>query len=270
LPELVPLAAKAGQVYIGNMIVNRLGLGTNRITDTNEARELLKQAIELGVNFIDTAHTYQNGASEITIGQTLTPYPEGLVIATKGGMNGATPKQLRSELEDSLKRLKTDCIDLYQLHRVDPAVPLKTSLSAMKQFRDEGKIRHLGLSEVNVAQIKEAQDIIPIVSVQNEYNLAQRHYEDVLDYCTEHSINFIPWFPLGGLRGDTAKVNAITADLAKKHEVTPQQVALAWLLARSPIMLPIPGTLSIKHLVSNLQAALIQLSQADYRYLCNV
>jgi aryl-alcohol dehydrogenase-like predicted oxidoreductase len=263
------LADKAGQVRVGNLRVNRLGIGTNRITDTKEARALLKRAVELGVNFIDTAHTYQGGASETTIGRTLKPYPEGLVIATKGGMNGAAPDQLRTNLEDSLRRLQTDCIDLYQLHRVDPAVPLETTIRTMKEFVDEGKVRYIGLSEVSVAQIEQAQQIIPIVSVQNEYNLAQRQNEDVLDYCTEHGIIFIPWFPLGGLRGDTAKVNARTEDLAKKYEATPQQIALAWLLARSPIMLPIPGTLSIEHLVSNLQAGLIQLSPADYRQLYN-
>ncbi|HUD10579.1 MAG TPA: aldo/keto reductase [Candidatus Saccharimonadales bacterium] len=269
MANTLSLADKAEQVQIGDMHVNRLGLGTNRITDTNEARTLLKRAVELGVNFIDTAHTYQGGASETTIGRTLAPYPKGVLIATKGGMNGASPEQLRADLEDSLQRLKIDCIDLYQLHRVDPAIPLETTLSTMKQFQDEGKVRYIGLSEVNVKQIEQAQQIVPIVSVQNEYNLAKRQHEDVVDYCTEHGIIFIPWFPLGGLRGDTAKVNSLTEDLAKKHQATPQQIALAWLLVRSPLMLPIPGTLSIEHLVSNLQAALIELSQADYQSLYN-
>ncbi|HUC87619.1 MAG TPA: aldo/keto reductase, partial [Candidatus Binatia bacterium] len=174
---------------------------------------------------------------------------------------------LRADLEDSLRRLKTDCIDLYQLHRIDPVVPLETTMSALKQFRDEGKIRYVGLSEVDVTQIEKAQQIMPVASIQNEYNLAKRQYEAVLDYCTEQSIIFIPWFPLGGLRGDTAKVNALTEDLAKKYEASSQQIALAWLLARSPIMLPIPGTLSIEHLTTNLEAASIQLSQADYQSL---
>jgi len=267
LADTVSLADKAGQVQIGNLKVNRLGLGTNRISDTKGARALLKRAVELGINFIDTAHTYQSGASETTIGRTLAPYPKGLVIATKGGMHGAAPDQLRADLENSLQRLQTDCVDLYQLHRVDPAVPLEATIRTMKQFVDEKKVRYVGLSEVSVAQIKHAQQIVPIVSVQNEYNLIQRQYEDVLDYCTEHGIIFIPWFPLGGLGGDAAKVDAMTEDLAKKYEATPQQIALAWLLARSPIMLPIPGTLSIEHLVSNLQATLIQLSQEDYQHL---
>lgn len=261
------MAESTEQVRIGTLSVNRLGLGTNRITDTAEARALLKRAVELGVNFIDTAHTYQGGDSETTIGRTLAPYAEGLVIATKGGMNGASPNQLRADLEDSLQRLRTDCIDLYQLHRVDPKVPLEVTLGALKQFQDEGKIRYIGLSEVDVAQIEKAQQIIPIISVQNEYNLAKRQYEAVLDYCSKQSIIFIPWFPLGGLRGDTVKVNALTKDLAKKYEASPQQIALAWLLARSQTMLPIPGTLSIDHLASNLYATSIQLSQADYQSL---
>jgi pyridoxine 4-dehydrogenase len=269
LANTVSLADKAGQVQIGDQYVNRLGLGTNRITDTKEARALLKRSIELGINFIDTAHTYQSGASETTIGRTLTPYPEGVVIATKGGMNGASPNQLRADLKDSLQRLQTDCIDLYQLHRVDPAVSFDTTISTLKQFQDEGKVRYIGLSEVSIAQIEQAMQLAPIVSVQNEYNLVNRQHEAVLDYCTEHGIIFIPWFPLGGLRGDSARVNALTEDLAKKHGATPQQIALAWLLARSPIILPIPGTLSIEHLTSNLQAASIQLSQADYQSLYN-
>jgi aryl-alcohol dehydrogenase-like predicted oxidoreductase len=261
------LADKAGQVQVGGISVNRLGLGTNRITDTDEAHALLKKAVELGVNFIDTAHTYQNGASETTIGKTLTPYPGNLLIATKGGMHGASPEQLRADLENSLQRLQTDCVDLYQLHRVDPSVPLEITMGAMKQFRDEGKIRYVGLSEVDIAQIEQAQQIVPITSVQNEYNLVKRQHEAVLDYCTAHDIVFIPWFPLGGLRGDTAHVNALTEGLAKKYHARPQQIALRWLLTRSPMMLPIPGTLSIEHLISNLESAAIQLSEEDYQSL---
>ncbi len=267
MTDVVLLGNQAGKLQVGDKLVNRLGLGTNRITDTEEARSLLKKAVELGVNFIDTAHTYQNGASETTIGKTLAPYPDNLLIATKGGMHGASPDQLRADLEDSLRRLQTDCIDLYQLHRVDPLVPLETTIGAMKHFRDEGKIRYVGLSEVSIVEIEQAQQIMPIVSVQNEYNLAKRQYDAVLDYCTEHGIIFIPWFPLGGLRGDTAQVNALTEDLAKKYNARSQQIALSWLLARSPIMLPIPGTLSIEHLQSNLGAASIELSEEDYQSL---
>jgi aryl-alcohol dehydrogenase-like predicted oxidoreductase len=182
-------------------------------------------------------------------------------------MHGAAPEQLRADLKESLRCLQTDHIDLYQLHRVDPSVPFATTINTLKQFRDENKIRCIGLSEVNVAQLEEAKQIVPIVSVQNEYNLVKRQHEAVLDYCTEHGIIFIPWFPLGGLRGDTVKVNAITENLAKKHKATSQQIALAWLLARSEVMLPIPGTLSIGHLVSNLQSASIQLSKVDYQSL---
>jgi aryl-alcohol dehydrogenase-like predicted oxidoreductase len=240
------LAGKAGQAQVGGISVNRLGLGTNRITDTEEARDLLRGAVELGVNFIDTAHTYQNGASETTIGRTLAPYPDDLLIATKGGMNGASPDQLRIELETSLRRLKTDCIDLYQLHRVDPTVPLETTMHALRQFKDEGKLRYVGLSEVDVSQIEKAQQSMPISSIQNEYNLAKRQHETVLDYCTNQEIIFIPWFPLGGLRGDTAKVNELTEEFAKKYEASPQQIA---------------------HLIANLKAASIQLSQADYQSL---
>jgi pyridoxine 4-dehydrogenase len=261
------LGDKAGQVQIGDKRVNRIGLGTNRITDIDEAQALLKRAVELGVNFIDTAHTYRDGASETTIGKTLTPYSENLLVATKGGMHGASPDQLRADLEDSLRRLQTDCIDLYQLHRVDPSVPLEMTMGAMRQFKGEGKIRYVGLSEVDIAQIEQAQQIVPIASVQNEYNLVKRQHEAVLDYCTEHDIVFIPWFPLGGLSGDTVHVNAVTEGLAKKYNARPQQIALSWLLARSPIMLPIPGTLSIEHLVSNLEAALIELSKEDYQSL---
>ena len=263
------LADKAGQVQIGDFKVNRIGLGTNRITDTSEARALLKRAIDLGVNFIDTAHTYQGGASETTIGRTLTSYPKGLVVATKGGMNGASPHQLRADLNDSLQRLQVSSIDLYQLHRVDPTISFETTLSTLKQFQDEGKIRYIGLSEVSVAQIEQAERSVTVISVQNEYNLVNRQYETVLNYCTEHDIIFIPWFPLGGSRGDTDKFKALTEDLAKKYKASTQQIALAWLLARSPIMLPIPGTLSIKHLTSNLEAASLQLSEADYRRLYN-
>lgn len=267
MTDVVLLGNQIGKLRVGDKLINRLGLGTNRITDTDEARSLLKKAVELGVNFIDTAHTYRDGASETTIGKTLAPYPENLVIATKGGMQGASPEQLRADLEDSLQRLKTSCIDLYQLHRVDPSVPLETTISTMKQFKDEGKIRYIGLSEVTVAQIEQAQRIVPIVSVQNEYNLVKRQYEAVLDYCTEQGIVFIPWFPLGGLRGDTAQVNALTEKLAQKYNAIPQQIALSWLLARSPMMLPIPGTLSIEHLQSNLEAASIELSEEDYQSL---
>jgi pyridoxine 4-dehydrogenase len=261
-------ATLAGTITFGDITVNRLGLGTNRIYDNEDGYRLLKRAVELGVNFIDTAHRYAGGESEVSIGNALSPYGRGLVIATKGGMgNGASPEQLRSELEESLRRLQTEQIDLYQLHRVDPETPLATTMGALKQFRDEGLIRHIGLSEVSVAQLEEALAIVPVVSVQNEYNVAIRKHEDLVDYCTAHNIAFIPWFPLGGLAGDTAKVEAAVAEMAKKYGATPQQIALAWLLKRSPMILPIPGTTSPDHLEDNLKAALLDLSDEDYKAL---
>jgi|SRR5665213_2337970 len=258
-------AAQAGTITFGDITVNRLGLGTNRIYDNEDGYGLLERAVELGVNFIDTAHRYAGGESEAAIGNALAPYANGLVIATKGGMgNGAAPEQLRGELEESLRRLKTDHIDLYQLHRVDPSIALTETVALLKQFQDEGLIRHIGLSEVSVEQVKEAMAVVPIVSVQNEYNVAIRKHEALVDYCTDNGIAFIPWFPLGGLAGDTVKVEKLVADMAKKYEATSQQIALAWLLKRSPMILPIPGTTSPKHLEDNLRSAVLELSDEDY------
>jgi pyridoxine 4-dehydrogenase len=255
-------------IQIGDFTVARLGLGTNRIHDTPDGHALLKKAVEFGINFIDTAHTYAGGESEAAIGNALTPYAEGLVIATKGGMgNGAKPAQLRAELEQSLKRLKTDCITLYQLHRVDPNTPLTETMQALKQFQEEGLIKHIGLSEVSVEQLEEALTVAPVVSVQNEYNVVVRHYEALVDYCTDNGIVFIPWFPLGGLSGGTVNVEAKLKELAVKYDATVQQLALAWLLKRSPMILPIPGTTSIEHLQDNLKATDITLSDEDYRSL---
>jgi aryl-alcohol dehydrogenase-like predicted oxidoreductase len=260
-------AASAGTVRIGDKQVNRVGLGTNRVTDTPEAHTLLKRAVELGVNFIDTAYRYAGGMSETTIGNTLAPYPEDLVVATKGGWDDTRPDEFRGLLEESLRRLRTDCIYLYQLHRVNPDVPIEDSVGMLKRFQDEGKIQHIGLSEVSVEQIQRAQTVANIASVQNEYNVVVRQHEDVLDYCTKQDIVFIPWFPLGGLRGDTAKVEQLVAEMAEKYQATPQQVALAWLLRRSPLMLPIPGTLSVAHLEDNLRAGALHLSTEDYNKL---
>lgn len=264
-------AARAGTVTLGDLTVNRLGLGTNRITPKPQAYELLKRAVELGVNFIDTAHRYGSGASEIGIGNGLAPYAKGVVIATKGGFDYAGPRGsesvLRHELEESLRRLKLDHIDLYQLHRVDPHVPLEESVVALKKFQDEGKIRHIGLSEVSLEQVEAARRVADIVSVQNEYNVLVRHHEALVDYCTEHGIVFMPWFPLGGLDGGAQEVADKLAGMAEKYNASPQQIALAWLLKRSPVMLPIPGTLSIDHLEANLEAAGIALSDEDFRNL---
>lgn len=269
------LASQAGDVQFGELTVHRLGLGTNRITDIPEAHALLNRAIELGVNFIDTARRYGSGASEITIGNTLAPYQNyrGLVIATKGGFNAGgeagSPKELRADLEESLRALKTDHVDLYQLHRVDPKVPLEDSIGALKTFQDEGKIRYIGLSEVSIDQLKVAQEVAEIVSVQNEYNILKRQHEDLVDYCTEHNVVFIPWFPLGGLSGGAEEVASRLTKMADKYDVTPQQIALAWLLRRSPIIAPIPGTLSLDHLEANMQAVRIHLNDEDYDLLTN-
>jgi pyridoxine 4-dehydrogenase len=269
------LASKAGDVTFGDMSVHRLGLGTNRLTDIPEAHALLNRAVELGVNFIDTARRYGAGASEMTIGNTLAPYQnyKGLLIATKGGLTSegpsSSPEALRSDLEKSLQALKTDHIDLYQLHRIDPNVPLEDSVGALKTFQEEGRIRHIGLSEVTLEQLQAARKVATIVSVQNEYNVLKRQHELLVDYCTEHKIVFIPWFPLGGLAGGAEEVSARLAELAQKYGVSSQQLAVAWLLKRSSIMAPIPGTLSPEHLEANLQAATIELSEEDYDQLTN-
>jgi pyridoxine 4-dehydrogenase len=267
-------ASQAGTIKIGELTVHRIGLGTNRITDTPEARTLLRRAVELGVNFVDTAHRYTNGASEMMLGKTLAPYENGLVIATKGGLTNegpaASPEQLRKDLDDSLERLKVSCIDLYQLHRVDPKVPMEDSLRALKELQQVGKIRHIGISEITLEQLKEARKIVEVVSVQNEYNVVIRKHEALVDYCEEQGIAFIPWFPLGGLRGGAETVNNVLKDIAKAYDATPQQIALAWLLKRSRVILPIPGTLSVDHLVTNLESADIPLSDTDYDLLSKI
>jgi pyridoxine 4-dehydrogenase len=262
-------AASAGHVTLGDLTVNRIGLGTNRITDIEAAHTLLHRAVELGINFIDTADVYQRNASEETIGKTLAPYPAGLIIATKGGMSPADsspindPTYLRNALEGSLKRLKLSRVELYQLHRVDPNVPVEDTVGLLKSLQDEGKIHHIGLSEVTVEQLERARRVAEIVSVQNHYNITQRKHEAVLDYCEANNIVFIPWFPLakGKLGVDTL------TDIAKKHNTSTQSIAIAWLLQRSPVMLPIPGTLSKEHLESNIAAASIKLTEDEFEKL---
>jgi pyridoxine 4-dehydrogenase len=266
-----PSAKKAGTIKLGDFILNRIGLGTNRIHDNQAGYDLLKKAIDLDINFIDTAHVYADGQSEKAIGNALAPYKEGLIVATKGGMgNGASPKQLRSELEDSLRRLNTDQVDLYQLHRIDPATPFKQTLKAIQGFQEEGLIKHVGLSEVTVAELEQALSVVQIVSVQNEYNVINKKHQQLVDYCTNNNIVFIPWFPLGGLAGDAQIVEQKLETIAKKYQVSAQQIALAWLLKRSPMMLPIPGTTSIDHLKDNLESANIKLSDEDYQELNNI
>lgn len=257
----------AREIQLGDLRIGRLGLGTNRLTDTPANADLLAQALEWGLNFIDTADVYTYGASETTLGKYLSPFRAGLVVATKGGIvrgqppNGS-PAHLRQAVEDSLRRLRTDCIDLYQLHMPDPAVPLVDSVSALQELRQAGKIRHIGLSNVSVAQLDLACNLGPIVSVQNEYNLAERQHQDVLAACERRGIVFLPYFPLtlGAYQG---QVEA----LARKYTATPAQISLAWLLQLSGAMAPIPGTLSPAHLADNLAATNLTLEPADLAQL---
>ena len=274
-------AAQSGTFTLGgDLTVNRLGFGAMRITgqgiwgvpkDPEECRRVLRRTVELGVNLIDTADSYGPEISEDLIAEALHPYPQGLVIATKGGLTRqgpniwkpvGRPEYLQQCVEMSLRRLKVDTIDLYQLHRIDPQVPADETLGALKEMQQAGKIRHIGLSEVSVAEIEHAKTIVDVVSVQNEYNLANRKSEDVLDYCTKNSIGFIPWFPVAG--GDLVKPGGILDQAAKTHDATVAQLALAWLLKRSPVMLPIPGTSSVAHLEENVAAAGISLTDKEF------
>lgn len=261
---MVELSAKnAGTIKLGDVTVNRLGLGTNRISDNNESRMVLKRAIELGINFIDTADKY--GRSEEIIGQTLAPYPPGVVVATKGGWSQEnSPAHLQACIDKSLRLLKLERIELWQLHRIDTRVPIEETMTFLKSQIQAGKIRNIGLSEVSVDQIERARAVVPIVSVQNRYNLSDRQHEDVLDYCTKESIAFLPFFPLAsGSMAQNSKLN----EIAGNYHATGVQVAIAWLLKRSPMMLPIPGTTSIEHLESNVAATSITLSSEDYEFL---
>ena len=281
MAELTPDAAASGTFTLGgDLTVNRMGFGAMRITgkgiwgdpkDPEEAKRVLKRALELGVNFIDTADSYGPFVSEDLIAEALHPYPAGLVIATKGGLTRqgpdgwlpvGRPEYLRQCVEMSLRRLKTDTIDLYQLHRIDPKVPAEESLGALKDLQTQGKIKHIGLSEVSVEELEHAQTIVDIVSVQNLYNLSERKSEKLLDYCTEKSIGFIPWFPVAG--GDLVKPGGVLDQAAHQHDATVAQLALAWLLKRSPVMLPIPGTSSVAHLEENVAASSLTLTDDEF------
>jgi pyridoxine 4-dehydrogenase len=238
--------------------LRRIGIGSNRLTDTPENRRLVQEAVDAGVNFIDTAHSYTRGQSEQTIGNALAPLPGGCVVATKGGYNDGRPEALHAEIEESLRRLQTDTIPLYYLHRVDPDVPIETSIGAINEHRERGAIRHIGVSNVEVEEIERARQVAPIPVVQNHYSRTERGHEDVVDYCAEEQIIFVPYFPLRGQDG-----RALT-QVARNHDATPAQIALAWLLRRSPTMLPIPGTLSPEHARENLGALDIELSNAEF------
>ncbi|PYI85722.1 MAG: oxidoreductase [Verrucomicrobia bacterium] len=265
----------------GDLTVNRLGFGAMRITgeriwgwppDRQNALKVLRRAVELGVNLIDTADAYGPDTSELLIAEALYRYPKGLVVATKGGLTrpgpgqwvpNCRPEHLKQALEGSLKRLRLERIDLYQLHTVDRKVPLEQSLGALKEMQDAGKIRHVGLSNVSTDEIVRARNVLPIVSVQNEYNIEDRKSERVLVYCEKENIGFLPWFPIGGGRGLKPE-NPLNA-AAKAHGVSVVQVALAWLLERSPVMLPIPGTSSVPHLEENIAAAKLKLTPEEWK-----
>jgi aryl-alcohol dehydrogenase-like predicted oxidoreductase len=278
-------ASLAGNISLGGKLsVHRLGFGAMRLTgdgiwgpprDRKRALAVLQRAVELGVNFIDTADSYGPHVSEELIAEALFPYPKDLVIATKGGWNrpgpnqwthDATPSHLREAVEGSLKRLRLDRIDVYQLHIPDPVVSFEASVEALAQMRSEGKIRLVALSNVTQEHIERARKIIPIVSVQNRYNFADREWDYVVSYCERNGIAFIPWFPLGAGRVAGEVLNGI----AQAHTASPTQIALAWLLQRSPLMLPIPGTSSIEHLEQNVAAASLRLAEEEYEELSGV
>ncbi len=275
-------ASAAGTVRIGDLTVNRLGYGSMRLTgpgiwgdppDKQEALRILRRAVELGVDFIDTADSYGPYVAEDLIREGLHPY-DGVLVATKGGLVRTgpdrwkpvgRPEYLRQEVEMSLRRLRLDQIGLYQLHRIDPNVSAGESIGALAELQREGKIRHIGLSQVTVAQVVQARKIAAIVSVQNLYNLASRRAEPTLEYCQSEGIAFIPWFPIGG--GELTRSDGTPQAIAAELDASLAQVALAWLLRRSPIMLPIPGTASVRHLEENVAAAALRLSDQQYQSL---
>lgn len=240
--------------------------------DPEEAKRVLRRAVELGVNFIDTADAYGPEVSERLIAEALYPYPKGLVIATKGGLTRSgpdrwapvgRPEYLRQCVEMSLRRLKQERLDLWQLHRIDPKVPVEESLGAIKELQKQGKIRHVGLSEVSPKEIDQAKKVVPIVSAQNQYNLSDRQHEKTLEYCEQHKLGFIPWFPVAA--GKLARAGGPLDKIAKAHHITVAQLSIAWLLHRSSTMLPIPGTSSVKHLEENMGAVAVQLSADEWK-----
>ena len=268
----------------GDLSVNRLGFGAMRLTgegiwgwpsDRENAKKVLRRAVELGVNLIDTADAYGPETDELLIAEALYPYPKGLVAATKGGVTrpgpgqwvpNGRPEYLSQCVDKSLKRLKLERIDLYQLHTVDRKVPIEESVGALKAAQDAGKIRHVGLSNVTTQEIDRAKKILPIVSIQNRYNITDRESEDVLNYCEKEKMGFLPWAPVGGSgRSALSKSRNPLEDAAKRHNVSTVQLALAWLLQKSPVMLPIPGTSSLAHLEENMAAAKLQLTPDDWK-----
>jgi aryl-alcohol dehydrogenase-like predicted oxidoreductase len=246
-------------IKLAGVEVPRIGLGTNRLRDSAEHHDFIRAATDAGIRHIDTAHLYTDGESEAAIGAVNSALPDGSVVATKGGYGGAgrgRPEALRAEIEASLRSLQTDVIDLYYLHRVDPETPLEESLGAIAQERDAGRIRHVGISEVSVEEIERARGVVEIAAVQNHYNFSERRHDAVVDHCEAQGIVFVPFFPLrDGGEG--------LAEVARRHDVSERQAALAWLLRRSPVMLPIPGTLSVEHVRENLAALELELTAED-------
>jgi pyridoxine 4-dehydrogenase len=270
-------AAGAGTFFLGgDRTVNRLGFGAMRLPqDRGQARALLRRVVELGVRLIDTAEFYGPGTSERLIAEALHPYPEGLVIATKGLTHPPNrwgqqrnPERIREAVEGSLRRLRLERIDLYQLARIDPVVPATDQFGVLAELREQGKVRHVGLSEVGVDHVQAARKLVPVASVQNRYSLADRAWEPVVDHCEREGIAFLPWFPLGA--GRLAEAGGALVDIARRHHATPAQVALAWLLRRSPVMLPIPGTSSVAHLEENLAASTLRLADDEFQLLGSV
>lgn len=276
MPSKPVNAGAAGTIDVGgDLTVNRLGFGAMRVTgagvwgpppDRESAKAVLRRAVELGVNFIDTADSYGPHVSEELIAEALSPYPDDLVIATKGGLErtgpgqwpvNGRPEHLISVCEGSLRRLRLEQIPLYQWHRPDPSVPLEDSLGALVELKAQGKIRHIGLSNVTEEQLRRAQRLTPIVSIQNRYNLGDRRSESLVDLCEQEQLVFLPWAPIQDLE------SGVVAEVAQRHGASPRQIVLAWLLARSPSILPIPGTGSVAHLESNVAAAAIELSPAE-------
>jgi pyridoxine 4-dehydrogenase len=283
LTAVANVSAKASGTFAigGDLPVNRLGFGAMRITgdgiwgepkDRESAKQVLRRAVELDINFIDTADAYGPDVSEQIIGEALAPYKSGVVIATKGGLTRqgpniwtplGRPEYLKQQVEMSLRYLKQERIDLWQLHRIDPKVPVEESLGIIKELQTQGKIRHVGLSEVKPHEIEQARKVVDIVSVQNLYNIGDRQHEDTLEYCEKHNIAFIPWFPVAA--GKLAQPGSKLDEAAKRHGATVSQLSLAWLLHRSPVMLPIPGTSSVAHLEENTAAGSVKLTDAEWK-----
>jgi pyridoxine 4-dehydrogenase len=242
--------------------VARIGLGTNRLSSTPENHAFLREAVEAGLGLIDTAHVYSGGDSERAIGEAFSPMPDSLVVATKGGYTGsASREELRAQIEQSLASLQTDSIDIHYLHRIHPETPLEESLGTIAEYREAGKIKEVGISAVDVAQVEAARQIVPIAAVQNHYNVADRASDEVVDYCEENDIVFVPYYPLKGNEPPALR------EIAESHDASRKQIALAWLLRRSPVVLPIPGTLSIEHLRENLAALEIELADDEFEAL---